>query len=135
MWEGNNAEKVTIVTGPIVGLKSSAFLEDTAIREDSRRKIVIFNLFTEILDQCGVKTKNAYQEILEISNLLNGYEYQFECMRQKAYLSTARKIEALDKNTSAIIRTPASIEWRGYNLVLKRPTCRRDKAGPHCYAH
>jgi hypothetical protein len=40
-------------------------------------------------------------------------------MREKAYLSLARKIEQLGKDTSVIIRTPASIEWRGYNIILK----------------
>jgi hypothetical protein len=113
-------KKVTIITGPIVGLKSTAFVDETiqfgkAIGE----KIVAFNLFAEILDNHGIKPRNAYEEILHIANLLNGYEYQFKCMREKAYLSLARKIERLGKDTSVVIRTPASIEWRGYNVILK----------------
>ena len=113
-------KKISIVTGPIVGLKSTAFIDETiefgkAIGE----KIVAFNLFTEILGHNGIKPRNAYEEVLHIGNLLNGYEYQFKCMREKAYLSLARKIERLGKDTSVIIRTPASIEWRGYNVILK----------------
>lgn len=114
------AKKVTIVTGPIVGLKSSAFInETTSFAKSIGEKVVTFNLFSEILDQNGIEPCNAYKEILHISNLLNGYEYQFKCMREKAYLSLSRKIEHLAKDTSVIIRTPASIEWRGYNIILK----------------
>ena len=113
-------KKVTIVTGPIVGLKSTAFIDETvAFGKIVGEKIVIFNLFSEILEQCGIQPQNAYEEILHIGNLLNGYEYQFKCMREKAYLSLARKIDRLGKDTSVIIRTPASIEWRGYNIILK----------------
>lgn len=112
--------KVTIVTGPIVGLKSTAFIDETIeFGKIVGEKIVAFNLFSEILEQCGIQPQNAYDEILHIANLLNGYEYQFKCMREKAYLSLARKIDKLGKNVSVIIRTPASIEWRGYNVILK----------------
>lgn len=113
-------KKVTIVTGPIVGLKSTAFIGETVTFGNTvGQKIVTFNLFSEILEQCGIQPQNAYEEILHIGNLLNGYEYQFKCMREKAYLSIARKIEQLGKDTSVIIRTPASIEWRGYNIIFK----------------
>lgn len=113
-------KKVSIVTGPIVGLRSTDFIEETiAFAKTVGEEIVHFNLFTEILDQSGIEARNAFEEILHIGNLLNGYEYQFKCMREKAYLSLARKIERLGKDVSVIIRTPASIEWRGYNLILK----------------
>lgn len=113
-------KKVSIVTGPIVGLQSTRLVEDTiAFAESVGEKIVSFNLFSEILEQGGFQPQNAYEEILQIGHILNGYEYQFQCMREKAYLSLARKIDTLGKNVSVIIRTPASIEWRGYNLILK----------------
>ena len=113
-------KKVTLVTGPIVGLKSTAFIDETvAFGKALGEKIVAFNLFSEILDHCGIVARNAYEEILHIGNLFNGYEYQFKCLREKAYLSLARKIDRLGKDVSVIIRTPASIEWRGYNMILK----------------
>ncbi len=113
-------KKVTIVTGPIVGLKSTAFIDETVeFGKAVGEKIVVFNLFSEILEQCGIQLQNAYDEILHIANLLNGYEYQFKCMWEKAYLSLARKIDRMGKDVSVIIRTPASIEWRGYNIILK----------------
>jgi hypothetical protein len=118
--DGTMPKKVTIVTGPIVGLKSTAFIDETVeFGKTVGERIVVFSLFNEILDHSGIKPRNAYEEILHIGNLLNGYEYQFKCMREKAYLSLARKIEKLGKDTSVIIRTPASIEWRGYNIILK----------------
>jgi hypothetical protein len=113
-------KKISIVTGPVAGLKSTKFIDETVeFAKSVSEKIVAFNLFTEILDHNGITPRNAYEEILHIGNLLNGYEYQFKCMREKAYLSLARKIERLGKDTSVIIRTPASIEWKGYNVILK----------------
>jgi len=113
-------KKVSIVTGPIVGLKSTAFIDETIeFAKTVGEKVVAFNLFSEILGLNGIQPRNAYEEILHIVNLLNGYEYQFKCMREKAYLSLARRIEHLDRDISVIIRTPASIEWRGYNIILK----------------
>lgn len=112
--------KISIVTGPIVGLQSTRFIDETIkFAHSIREEIVAFNLFDEILELSGIQPQNAYEEILHISNFLNGYEYQFQCMREKAYLSLARKIDRLGKNINVIIRTPASIEWRGYNLSLK----------------
>lgn len=113
-------KKISIITGPIVGLQSTRFIDETIRFAASTGKTVAsFNLFDEILAQAGLKPKNAYEEILHIGNLLNGYEYQFQCMREKAYLSLAREIDRLAENVSVVIRTPASIEWRGYNLILK----------------
>ena len=113
-------KKISIITGPIVGLKSTAFIDETIeFGKSVGEKVVAFNLFSEILEQCGIQPQNAYEEILHIGNLLNGYEYQFQCVREKAYLSLANKIAKIGKDTSVIIRTPASIEWRGYNITLK----------------
>lgn len=113
-------KKVTIVTGPIVGLKSTAFIDETIeFAKSVGEKVVHFNLFTEILAQQGITPGNSYEEILKISHILNGYDYYFRCLREKAYLSIARKIDQLDRDTSVIIRTPASIEVRGYNMILK----------------
>jgi len=111
---------VSIVTGPIVGLRSTWFLEDT-VEFASRigRKIVVFDLFEEILKQSNISPRNAYERILYIGELLDGYQYQFRLMREKAYLSIARQMDRLPETTNVIIRTPASIEWRGVNLEFK----------------
>ncbi len=113
-------KNVCIVTGPIVGLKSTAFINE-AIQFCSSigEKVLQFNVFDEILELNGLRPKNAYEQILHIADIINGYEYQFQCMREKAYLSLARKIAQVRDDVSVVIRTPASIEWRGYNLILK----------------
>ncbi|MFW9917252.1 MAG: hypothetical protein ACFFGZ_16730 [Candidatus Thorarchaeota archaeon] len=111
---------VTIVTGPKVGLQSTWFLEDTvAFAAQLGKKIVVFDLFEEILKQSNINPQNAYERALYIGELLDGYQYQFKLMREKAYLSIARQMDKLPKNTNVIIRTPASIEWRGFNLEFK----------------
>ena len=75
-------KKVTLVTGPIVGLKSTAFIDETvAFGKALGEKIVAFNLFSEILDHCGIVACNAYEEILHIGILFYGYDYQFKCLR------------------------------------------------------
>ncbi len=113
-------KKVSIITGPIVGLRSTWFIEDTMkFAAQLSEKIVSFNLFDEMLELSGLQPQNAYEEISFIGEVLDGYSYQFQCLREKAYLSLARKINQSGKDTSVIIRTPASVEWRGYNLVLK----------------
>ncbi len=113
-------KKVSIITGPIVGLRSTHFIDETIkFAKSIGEKVIAFNLFDEILELSDIKPKNAYEEILYISDIINGYEYQFKCMREKAYLSLARKIYKQGKDVSVVIRTPASIEWRGYNLMLK----------------
>lgn len=111
---------VVIVTGPIVGLRSTWFLEDAVKFADNLgKKIVVYNVFKEILQQAGISPHDAYQRASYIGELLDGYEYQFRLMREKAYLSIARKIDKLPQKVSVIIRTPASIEWRGLNLEFK----------------
>lgn len=113
-------KKVSIITGPILGLRSTWFIEDTIkFAASTGEKVVSFNLFDEILGQSEKQPQNAYEKMLCIGEILDGYSYQFQCMREKAYLSIARKIAKLGKNVSVIIRTPASIEWRGYNLIFK----------------
>lgn len=113
-------KKVNIITGPIVGLRSTRFINDTIeFAASVGEKIVSFNVLEEILQQSNLQPRNAYEKILYIGEILDGYSYQFQCMREKAYLSLARKIDQLGRDVSVIIRIPASIEWRGYNLVLK----------------
>jgi hypothetical protein len=111
---------VSIVTGPKVGLRSTWFLEDTVrFAAQIGKKIVVFDLFEEILKQSKISPKNAYERASYIGQLLDGYQYQFKLMREKAYLSIARKMDKLPNNTNVIIRTPASVEWRGFNLEFK----------------
>ncbi|MFA5182159.1 MAG: hypothetical protein WC405_12635 [Syntrophales bacterium] len=113
-------KKISIVTGPIVGLKSAKFIDETIkFCSSFGEKIVLFNIFDEILELIGFQPKNAYEQILRIADIINGYEYQFQLMREKAYLSIARKMDNLGDDVSVVIRMPASIEWRGYNLILK----------------
>jgi hypothetical protein len=57
--------------------------------------------------------------LVHIGEIVDGYSYQFQLLREKAYLSIARKMDTVGKNTSVVMRTPASIEWRGYNHELK----------------
>jgi hypothetical protein len=113
-------KKISIITGPIVGLRSTQFIEKTIeFCKSVGEKVVFFSLFDEMLDLLEIKPKNAYDEILQIGSILDGYSYQFQCLREKAYLSLVRKIDKLGDNVSVVIRTPASIEWRGYNIILK----------------
>ena len=47
-------KKISIVTGPIVGLQSTRFIEETISFSGSvGEKVVFFNLFDEILEQSG----------------------------------------------------------------------------------
>lgn len=127
------SKKVSIITGPIVGLQSTRFIEETIRFAGSvGEKVVFFNLFDEILEQSGIESRNAYEAILHIAELLNGYEYQFQCLREKAYLSLARKIDRFGKNVSVIIHTPASIEWRSFNLILKDHRIIAEVIKPDC---
>lgn len=111
---------VTIVTGPIVGLNSTKFIEQTVeFASKLNLKITIYNLFDEIAEQAGVNINSAYNEASFIGELVEGYQYQFQSLRENAYLSIARKIEKLPRDASVLIRTPAAIEWRGVNNNLK----------------
>jgi hypothetical protein len=111
---------VTIVTGPIVGLSSTTFLEETKkFASQLGKEIVSFDLFAEILKHADIDHDDFYERVNYIGELLDGYEYQFELMRRNAYLSIARKIDKLPDSTNAVVRTPASIEWRGIDIELK----------------
>ncbi len=111
---------VCVVTGPIVGLRSTWFLEDTTeFATQVGKKIVVFNLFEEILKQSNIQSQNAFEQAANIGKLLDGYQYQFKLMREKAYLSIAKQIITLPKNTNVIVRTPASVEWRGIHFEFK----------------
>lgn len=111
---------VCVVTGPIVGLRSGWFIRDTVeFAKKLGEKIVAFNLFDVILEQEGIQTANAYQKIAAVGEILNGYQYQFQYMREKAYLAIAREIDRLDDTTSVIVRAPACVKWRGLTLEFK----------------
>ncbi len=74
-------KKISIVTGPIVGLHSTRFIEETIrFAESVGEELVSFNLFDEILEQSGIEPQNAYEAMLHIAELFNGYEYQFQCL-------------------------------------------------------
>lgn len=111
---------ITIVTGPIVGLNSTYFIDRT-IEFASRLgiKIVAFNLFDEIIENEKVVIDDELDGTQYIGDLLDGYEYQFRTLREKAYCSIARKIDKLPKSVHVLIRTPACIQWRGVNYILK----------------
>lgn len=108
------ARHVCVVTGPVVGLRSSWFIGDT-VRFARRlgKKVVAFNLFDEMLEIERLPAADAFQMARTIGELLDGYDYQFRDLRHKAYLSVSRKIDQLDEETSVILRTPAAVEWRG----------------------
>ena len=122
----NSNRIVTIVTGPIVGLNSTDFLDKAAaLAEANGLKMKVFNLFDEIIDIAGIISDTDSDEEADkkyidyVGELLNGYEYQFKMQRDNAYLSIARKMDKLPKGMNVVIRTPASIEWRGVNVILK----------------
>jgi hypothetical protein len=111
---------VTIITGPIVGLSSTTFLKETTkFAAQLGKEIVSFDLFAEILKHADIDQDDFYERVNYIGELLDGYEYQFELMRKNAYLSIARQIDQLPESTNVVVRTPASIEWRGIDIELK----------------
>jgi hypothetical protein len=111
---------VTVVTGPIVGLQSTSFIEQTiSFAESIGLKIASFNLFDEMIALSGDTPASPLEEATIIGQLLDGYQYQFQTLREKAYLSIARKLDRLPQGTSAVVRTPSCIEWRGVNNPLK----------------
>lgn|GEM_PF-335469 len=111
---------VCLVTGPIVGLRSTHFLKETvAFAASIGKSVVCFDVFDEILSTAGLRFDNAYERLVRIGELLDGYEYQLELMRQNAYWSISRKIEDLPDGASAVVRAAASIEWRGVNVEFK----------------
>jgi hypothetical protein len=111
---------ISVVTGPIVGLSSTTFLKETKkFAETLGKEIVVYDLFDEIIQKADINQDDFYDRVKYIGELFDGYEYQFELMRKNAYLSIARKIDRLPDNVNAVVRTPASIEWRGVDIELK----------------
>lgn len=114
------ANFVCIVTGPVVGLRSTRLLHDTvAFADELGKKIVVFDVLDEVLAEAGMHYDNRYERIVRIGELLDGYQYQFELMRQNAYRSIALKIDRQPKQTAVVVRTLASVEWRGVNVQFK----------------
>lgn len=111
---------ITIITGPVVGLNSTFFIDKT-IEFASKLgiKISAFNLFDEIIENEKIVIDDDLDGTQYIGELLDGYEYQFKTLREKAYCSIARKIDDLPKDIHVLIRTPACIQWRGVNYILK----------------
>ncbi|MEQ8175813.1 MAG: hypothetical protein ABRQ26_12170, partial [Syntrophomonadaceae bacterium] len=63
---------ISIVTGPIMGLQSTWFLDDTvAFAAKLGRTIHIFNIFDEIFEHEEFEPQNAYEEIMHIGELLD----------------------------------------------------------------
>ena len=117
------AKTVCLVTGPIVGLRSTWFLEETvAFASRLGKNLKVFNLFDEIAKQAGIRPENAYEYSDYVGGLLDGYQYQFALLREKAYLSIAMQMEKLPGTVDVIVRAPASIEWRGINVEFKDHT-------------
>lgn len=70
---------ICIVTGPIVGVRSTWFLEETV--EFARalgKRIQVFNVFDEILEQAEIQASNAYEKAVLVGQLLDGYQYQYQ---------------------------------------------------------
>lgn len=127
------ARNICLVTGPIVGLRSTRFLEDSVeFASQLGRPLVVFNVFDEVLEQAGARVDNGYQYIRTVGEILDGYQYQFKLMREKAYLSIGRKIDSLPKNTSVVVRTPATIAWRGLNIEFKDHRIIAETIRPDC---
>ena len=56
-------KKISIITGPIVGLQSTRFIDETIRFAASTGKTVAsFNLFDEILAQTGLKPKTPMKK-------------------------------------------------------------------------
>lgn len=111
---------VCVVTGPIVGLRSSWFLEETVrFAKQLGKRIEVFNVLDEVLAAAGLRADSQYEKAALVGELLDGYQYQFECARENAYQSIARKIDRLPHTASAVVRVPASVEWRGVNVEFK----------------
>lgn len=111
---------VCLATGPIIGLNAERFLAQTKRFGDSvGKRIEVFDLIDEIGEIQGRSWDNAYERLVYIGQLLDGYQYQFELLRENAYLSIARKIDRLPQRTGVIVRAPACIRWRGIRMRFK----------------
>lgn len=109
-----------IVTGPILGLQSARLLAQTVDFAASQgKRIKVFDLLDEIAALKGRSWDNAFDRLVFIGELLDGYQYVFDADRRLAYQSIATKIERLPPSTNALIRAPAAIPWRGIQLAFK----------------
>lgn len=111
---------VSIVTGPVVGVRSTWFLEETVkFAASLGKRIQVFNVFDEILELADIQVSNAYERAVLVGELLDGYQYQFDLLRMNAYQSIARKLDRMPRDAYAVVRAPATIEWRGVNIQFK----------------
>lgn len=111
---------VCIVTGPILGLRSERFLVQTVdFAAAQGKRIKVFDLLDEIAALKGRSWDNAFERLVFIGELLDGYQYVFDADRRLAYQSIATKIERLPASTNALVRAPAVVDWRGIQLELK----------------
>ncbi len=114
------ARTVCIVTGPILGLQSERFLGHTVdFAAGQGKKIKVFDLLDEVAEIEQESWDNAFERLVFIGKLLDGYQYQFDLLRRAAYSAIAAKIERLPASVNALIRAPAAIEWRGIQLEFK----------------
>jgi hypothetical protein len=114
------ARTVCIATGPVFGLQSKKFLEETAAFAASiGKQVKVFRLFDEIFRLQRRVTKNAYEDAVAVGELLDGYSYEFDLLRRNAWCSIARQMDQLPDDVHVVIRTPASIRWREVNIELK----------------
>lgn len=111
---------VLLLTGPVFGLRMRRLLEGVCeFGQDVGKTVVTFSVFDEIFDHQGTRPENPYQDVVAVGELLNGYTFQFELLRQNALCSIARKIDALDDVDGVIVRMPATISWRHINVAFK----------------
>jgi hypothetical protein len=111
---------VCLATGPILGLNAEHFLAETKRFGDSvGKRIDVFDLIDEIAENQGHSWDNPFERLVYIGQLLDGYQYQFDLLRENAYLSIARKIDRLPQRAGAIVRAPACIRWRGIPMRFK----------------
>src|SRR4029077_889429 len=68
----------------------------------------------------GMSPETAYEDVVAVGQLLDGYTFQFELMRHNALCSIARKLDALGNNIAgALVRMPATVSWRHTNVEFK----------------
>ena len=68
---------ISIVTGPIVGLSSTTFLNETKkFAQILGKEIVVYDLFDEILKKADIDHDDFYERVNYIGELFDGYEYQ-----------------------------------------------------------
>ena len=111
---------VSLVTGPILGLDAQPLLAaSTAFAAELGKELAVFDLFDELAAQDDRDISDGINRFLYIRSLLEGYDYQFDLKRRNAYCTIARKIDALAPDVNVIVRTPATIEFRGVTVQFK----------------